>query len=48
MEELLRLYPGFTTATLSEEWRKWNRTDDSIRLWAAALREAGLPEGTEE
>ena len=47
VEELLRLYPGFTTETLSEEWRKWNRTDDDFRRWVAALRKAGLPEGTE-
>ena len=44
IEDLLSLYPGFTTETLSEEWRKWNRPDDVIRHWVAALRKAGLPE----
>ena len=31
LEELLRLYPGFTIEKLIEEWRKWNLPDDSIR-----------------
>jgi tetratricopeptide (TPR) repeat protein len=44
VEELLRLYPGFTIETLTEERRKFNSSDDSIRLWVAALRKAGLPE----
>jgi tetratricopeptide (TPR) repeat protein len=44
VEELRRLYPGFTTETLIEVMRKGNATDDSIRHWAAALRKAGLPE----
>ena len=44
LEELLRVYPGFTTEKLAEEWRKWNIPDHSIRRWAAALRKAGLPE----
>ena len=44
VEELLKLYPGFTIETLIEEHRKWNRPDDVIRHWAAALRKAGLPE----
>jgi len=44
VEELRRLYPGFDTEKLVEESRKWNRTDDAIRHWAAALRKAGLPE----
>ena len=30
-----------------EEVSKWNVPDDSIRRWVAALRKAGLPEGTE-
>jgi tetratricopeptide (TPR) repeat protein len=47
LEELLKLYPGFTTETLIEEWRKYNASDDRIRRWVAALRKAGLPEGTE-
>jgi len=44
MKELLRRYPGFTAARYIEEARKWNYPDDSIRLWLAALRKAGLPE----
>jgi cytochrome c-type biogenesis protein CcmH/NrfG len=44
LEELLKLYPGFTTDKLTEEWRKWNATDDRIRRLVAALRKAGLPE----
>ncbi len=44
LEELLRLYTGFTTEKLIEEWQKLNRPDDRIRLWVAALRKAGLTE----
>ena len=44
LEELLKLYPGFTTGKLAEEWRKFNVSDDRIRRWVAALRKAGLPE----
>ena len=44
VEELLRLYPGFTADTVVQERRKWNATDESIRRWVAALRKAGLPE----
>jgi adenylate cyclase len=44
LEELLRLYPEFTTETLTWEWHKWNRPDDAIRRWATALRKAGLSE----
>jgi TolB-like protein len=44
LEELLRLYPGFSVESLIEDRRKWNATDDSIRRWVAALRKAGLPE----
>jgi hypothetical protein len=43
LEELLRLYPGFTTEKLIEELQKWNYGDDRIRRWVAALRKAGLP-----
>jgi len=43
LEELLRLYPGFTTETLIEELQKSNSPDDRIRRWVAALRKAGLP-----
>ena len=38
-----QLYPGFTTETLTEEFQKWNLSDDRLRLWVAALRKAGLP-----
>jgi adenylate cyclase len=44
VEELLRSHPGFNTERQIEEHRKWNYPDDSIRLWVAALRKAGLPE----
>jgi tetratricopeptide (TPR) repeat protein len=44
LEELLRLYPGFTIQTLIEEWKKWNASDGRIRRSVAALRKAGLPE----
>jgi TolB-like protein/Tfp pilus assembly protein PilF len=44
LEELLKLYPGFTTVKLIEEWRKWNVSDDRTRHYVAALRKAGLPE----
>jgi TolB-like protein len=44
IEELLKLYPGFTTTELTRELRKWNRSDDTIRRWVAALRKAGLPD----
>jgi tetratricopeptide (TPR) repeat protein len=44
IEELLKLYPGFSIERSIEEARKWNRTDDSVRIWVAALRKAGLPE----
>jgi adenylate cyclase len=43
-EELLRLYPSFTTEKFIEEARKWNYQDESIRHFVAALRKAGLPE----
>ncbi len=43
LEELLRLYPGFTTEKLIEEMQKGNAGDDRIRRWVAALRKAGLP-----
>jgi tetratricopeptide (TPR) repeat protein len=43
LEELLKLYPGFTTEKLIEELQKWNYGDDRIRRWVAALRKAGLP-----
>jgi adenylate cyclase len=46
LEELDRLYPDFTTTTLTEEWRKWNLSDECISQWVTALRKAGLPEGT--
>jgi tetratricopeptide (TPR) repeat protein len=44
VEELLRLYPGITSKALIEELRKFNRPDDVINRWVAALRKAGLPE----
>jgi tetratricopeptide (TPR) repeat protein len=44
VEELLRLYPGFTVEKYIEEERKWNRPDAAIAHWASALRKAGLPE----
>jgi TolB-like protein/cytochrome c-type biogenesis protein CcmH/NrfG len=44
LEELLRLYPGFSVEKLIEAARKRNAPDDSIRRFVAALRKAGLPE----
>jgi tetratricopeptide (TPR) repeat protein len=46
LEDLLKLYPGFTTGKLTEECRKQSHPDASIRHWVSALRKAGLPEGT--
>jgi adenylate cyclase len=43
LEELLKLFPGFTTENLIREWRKWNHPDENIRRWVDALRKAGLP-----
>lgn len=43
LEELLRLWPGFTTETLIEHWHRWNMVDDTIPKWVAALRKTGLP-----
>ena len=44
VQELLKLYPGFTIKKLIEERRKWNESEDMLRRWIAALRKAGLPE----
>jgi adenylate cyclase len=44
LDELLRLYPGFTIEKVIEDLRKLNYSDDRIRPWVAALRKAGLPE----
>jgi adenylate cyclase len=44
VEELLRLYPGFTIKKLIEEQRKWNMADDIIAHWVEAHRKAGVPE----
>jgi tetratricopeptide (TPR) repeat protein len=44
LEELLRVYPDFNVERYTDEARKWNYPDDSIRRWVAALRKAGLPE----
>jgi tetratricopeptide (TPR) repeat protein len=44
LEELLRVYPGFTVEKYIEEARKWNVPDETIRRWFAALRKAGLPD----
>jgi tetratricopeptide (TPR) repeat protein len=44
VEELTRIWPGFTTKTLTQEWRKWNVSDERTRRIVAALRKAGLPE----
>jgi adenylate cyclase len=47
LQELLRVWPGFTTEAFIEDERKWNVPDDRIHRLVAALRKAGLPEGTE-
>ena len=44
VEELRRLYPGFTAETAAEEWQKWNLPVDCVRHWVSALGKAGLPE----
>ena len=44
LEELLKLYPGFSIEILVEELRKYNATGDTIESYSAALRKAGLPE----
>jgi hypothetical protein len=44
LEEALRIDPTFTIERFVEDARKANVSDDGIRLWAAALRKAGLPE----
>jgi TolB-like protein/class 3 adenylate cyclase/Flp pilus assembly protein TadD len=44
VEELLRIYPGFTTETYVEEAEKWNVPKDRIPRWREALRKAGVPE----
>jgi TolB-like protein/cytochrome c-type biogenesis protein CcmH/NrfG len=44
VEELLKLYPGFTTETHIEEARKHNAPDERIRRFVDALRKAGLPD----
>jgi adenylate cyclase len=47
VEEVLRLRPGCTIENQIERLRNMNFSDDRIHLWVAALRKAGLPEGTE-
>jgi TolB-like protein len=47
LEELDKVYPSFTLEKLIQERRKYNASDDSVGRWVAALRKAGLPEGTE-
>jgi adenylate cyclase len=44
LQELFRLRPDFSVEKYIEEERKWNRPEEQIRRWAAALRKAGLPE----
>jgi adenylate cyclase len=44
LEELLRLWPSFTSEAFIEHWHKWNMVEDTIPKWVAALRKAGLPE----
>jgi adenylate cyclase len=44
LQELLKLRPDFSIEEYIEEERKWNRPEEPIRRWAAALRKAGLPE----
>ena len=44
LEELVKLWPGFTTETWRELMRIWNYRDDGRGHWIAALRKAGLPE----
>jgi TolB-like protein/class 3 adenylate cyclase len=44
VEELQRVYPGFTTQKYVEEAQKWNVPPDTIAHWREALRKAGVPE----
>ena len=44
LEEFLRLWPGCTIETWTEQMRIWNYRDDGRGHWVAALRKAGLPE----
>jgi TolB-like protein len=44
LDELLKLYPDFTTEKAIEELQKHNVPDDRIRRWVATLRKAGLQE----
>jgi cytochrome c-type biogenesis protein CcmH/NrfG len=46
--ELRRVFPEATIENVIEELRKWNLADHRIRRLVAALRKAGMPEGTEE
>ncbi len=44
VEELIRVYPGFTVAQFFVEARKWNLTADTTANYADGLRKSGLPE----
>jgi adenylate cyclase len=44
LEELHKLYPGFSIEILVEELRKYNATGATIQSYSAALRKAGLPD----
>jgi TolB-like protein/class 3 adenylate cyclase len=44
VEELLRVYPGFTIEKYREENKKYNVSDESTGRWVEALRKAGVPE----
>jgi hypothetical protein len=43
VEELRRIYPGFTIEKYREELKKYNVSDDTIGHWVEAIRKAGLP-----
>jgi TolB-like protein/Tfp pilus assembly protein PilF len=47
LEDLLKLWPGLTAGQWIEQLGKWNYPDQRIQHMVAALRKAGLPEGTE-
>ena len=44
LQELVRVYPGFSVGALIEECGKQNLSGDRVRRLRAALRKAGLPE----
>jgi adenylate cyclase len=42
VDDLMRIYPGFTIEKLIVEWRKLHLPDDRIGPWMDGLRKAGI------